>query len=433
MEWLVRFLMFLYTFVRMRGNDLVHKSFLSLFFFTLFFKFGAGIHYTVLSAFGERVFPVWLVGVIISVASVIQMALDVPAGLLLDRFGYKKLLTLFTGVFIIAGAALFFGLSPVTFIATTLLSTFGWLFYNPGVNAYILSEAPRATTGKTMGRMHAFDSAGIVAATAVLPFVIAAPAQVVGAAVSALLLVSFVFLYFVPRETLSVHHVEKTPRHHYYIRREFLHNVVVAMKKLNPASALLALQSFSAAAFYGMIWFAVPIAIAQGLAGDLPSVGLGVFDLAVVLLGALFGKLADTFHRPLLVTVGLFSFAVAGFLLGFNLNLFFLLLGFLATAGDELSNVSLWAWMDSLDANHAQNGLINGVITLFEDLGWAVGPLVAGLLYNVVGPGWVIAIGAGVLFLTFLVSLFVLYHPRVRPLHAFRGFSHAPHRRRHKR
>jgi len=411
---------------------MLQKSFLLLFFFTLFFKFGAGIHYTLLSALGERVFPVWVVGIIISIASVIQMGLDVPAGLLLDRFGYTKLLKIFTGVFVVASAVLFFGLSPLTFVVTTLLATFGWLFYNPGVNAYILSEAPHAHTGKVMGRMHAFDSAGIVAATAVLPLVIIAPSYLIGAVVSALLLVGFGFLSFVPRETLTVHHVQKTPRHHYYIHREFLHNVVLAMKKLNPASAILALQSFASAAFYGMIWFAVPIAVAQGLAGDLPSVGLGVFDLAVVLLGAFFGKLADTLHKPFLIATGLFLFAVAGFLLGFNLNLFFLLLGFLATAGDELSNVSLWAWLDALDTDHAQNGLVNGVITLFEDLGWAIGPLAAGLLYSVIGPGGVIAVGAGVLFLIFLVSLFVLFHPRVRPLYLLKSTFHAPHRRRHK-
>ncbi len=205
------------------------------------------------------------------------------------------------------------------------------------------------------------------------------------------------------------------------------------MKKLNPASSILVVQSFAAAAFYGMIWFTVPLAIAGGLAGDLPSVGLGVFDLAVVLLGAFFGKLADTMHKPLLVAVGLFLFSGAGFLLGFNLNLFFLLLGFIATAGDELSAVSLWAWLDTLDADHAQDGLINGVITFFEDLGWAVGPAVAGVLFGVVGPGGVIVVGASILFLAWLVALSVLFHPRVRHLRTHAGGgSHAPHRHRHK-
>ncbi len=416
----------------MRGTNLAQKSFLSLFFFTLFFKFGAGIHYTVLSALGERVFPVWVVGIIISGASVLQMVLDVPAGILLDRWGYTRLLKIFVGVFLGASAIMFFGLNPVLFVGTVFLATFGWLFYGPGVNAYILSEAPHAVAGKTMGRMHAFESAGIVASAAVLPFIILAPSYVIGTVVFGLLVVAFAFLCFVPRERSLVHHVPKTPRHHYYIRREFLHNVIAAMRKLNPASALLALQNFSSATFYGMIWFAVPIAIAQGLAGDLPSVGLGVFDLAVVILGAFFGKLADTLHKPLLVVGGLFLFAGAGFLLGFNLNLLFLLLGFIATAGDELSSVSLWAWLDALDADHAQNGLVNGVITFFEDLGWAIGPLVAGLTYEFIGPGGVIVMGASVLFVTFLVSVALLYHPRIRPLHALRGLSLAPHRRRHK-
>lgn len=414
-------------------SSTVKKSFWALFFFTLFFKFGAGLHYTILSTLGERVFPVWIAGLIISAASVIQMAADVPAGMLLDRFGYTKLVKIFTGVFIVAACFLFFGLSPATFIITTVLATFGWLFYGPGINAYILAEAPHTIVGKTMGRMHAFESMGIVAATAVLPFVLVASPQTIAVSVSALLLVALAFFVFVPAERMSVHQVPKTRRHHYYIRRHFLHNVIAAMRKLNPASAILALSSFAGATFYGMIWFVVPLAIADGLAGDLPSVGLAVFDLAVVLLGALFGKLADTFHKPFLVAAGLFLFAAAGFFLGFNLNLFFLLLGFIATAGDELSSVSLWAWLDTLDSDHAQDGLINGVITFFEDLGWAVGPAVAGILFGIIGPGGVIAIGASVLFLTFIISLLVLYHPKHRHLHVWGGESHAPHRRRHKR
>ena len=408
------------------------KSFLALFAFTLFFKFGAGLHYTLLSTLGERVFPIWIAGLIISASSLLQMIGDVPAGMLLDKYGYTRLLKIFVVVFVFAASILFFGLTPLTFIVSLFFATIGWLFFGPGVNAYVLAESPHQTAGKTMGMMHSFGSAGVVAATIVLPFVISGSAQKIGLVVGLLLVCALIFLLFVPKETVAVHKVQKTRRHNYYIRRHFLHDVLKAIKKLNPASSILVVQSFASASFYGMIWFVVPLAIAEGLAGDLPSVGLGVFDLAVVLLGAFFGKLADKMHKPLLITTGLLLFSGAGFFLGFNLNLLFLFLGFIATAGDELSAVSLWAWLDTLDSDHAQDGLINGVITFFEDLGWAVGPAVAGILFGVIGPGGVIAVGASILFVAWLLAVFVLYHPKVRGLHIHGGHSEAPYRHRHK-
>jgi MFS family permease len=34
------------------------------------------------------------------------------------------------------------------------------------------------------------------------------------------------------------------------------------------------------------------------------------------------------------------------------------------------------------------------VISLFDDFGWIIGPMLAGILYEAIGPSWTIAIGA---------------------------------------
>jgi MFS family permease len=150
-------------------------------------------------------------------------------------------------------------------------------------------------------------------------------------------------------------------------------------------------------------------------------------------LGALFGKLADRMKKSTLVVIGLFIFSMAGALLGFNFNLLFLLLGFIATAGDELSNVSLWAWLDTLDKDHAQDGLVNGAINFFGDLGWTIGPVTAGLLFGVIGPFGVILTGASFLFLAWLAALVLLQHPSAQ--HVGRGdiYAHSPRRYTHKK
>lgn len=142
--------------------------------------------------------------------------------------------------------------------------------------------------------------------------------------------------------------------------------------------------------------------------------------------------LADRWNKRTLVIIGLLVFSVAGALLGFNFSLWFLLIGFIATAGDELSSVSLWAWMDTLDKNHSQDGLVNGIITFFEDLGWAIGPILAGVLFNIIGPSWIIAIGAGILFLAWFTALIFLRYPSAAYSGVSRQFS-SPTRQRHKR
>ena len=87
-------------------------------------------------------------------------------------------------------------------------------------------------------------------------------------------------------------------------------------------------------------------------------------------------------------------FAIMATLTGFSLNAWFLVFGFLATAGDELSEVSLWSWINSLDARHDQDGSLTAIVVLFGDLGYAVGPVIAGFLYGIVGPAATIALCA---------------------------------------
>jgi MFS family permease len=398
--------------------------------FSLLYKLGAGLHYTLLPVLGERVLPLWIVGLIIGGTSFIQLAADVPVGFLLDRFGYVRIMRIAVVIFISAALILIGGITPLTFLLSVLLSTFGWLSFGPGVNAYILSHVPVAIIGRAMGLVEMFKSAGIVLATLILPLVVLRAPREISITLISILVLAFFALVFVRSKKVAVTKEKKIARHHYYVRRHFLHKVIAAIARLNPASGVLAMQNFAAATFYGMVWFVVPLVIAEGLTTDFPSFGLAVFDLAVVVLGSLFGRLADTLNKRVLILVGLLAFAIAGMFLGLNFNVWFLVLGFIATAGDELSSISLWAWLDSLDRKHSEDGLVAGVLNLFEDLGWAVGPIVAGILYTIVGPSVVIMIGSGILFLAWVVALFVLRKHTV-PAGVVAPYS-VPPRKRHK-
>ncbi len=405
---------------------------LSFWVFVTLFKFGASLHYTIMPAFGERVLPVWVVGLIIGGAAVVQLLLDVPVGFALDRFGYVRLLRVGCISFLIAAAFLVTGLTPLTFAATALFGTIGWLIYGPGITAYVIGKASHEEAAQYVGILGVAQSLGVVLGTAALTVALRLPVPVTAVAVAATIFVSFLFL------NDASAHVPETPnsgkvRHQaYHIRRRPIHHIVRTLKKLNPASSMLAVQNFAGGVFYGTVWFTVPLVLVQGFGHSLPSISLSIFDFAIVVLGAALGALADKFAKRPLVIAGLLIFTVAGAITGFTLNAWFLLFGFLATAGDELSNVSLWGWLAHLDRAHSEDGLVNGALSMFQDLGWAVGPAIAGFTFSSFGPSWTIAIGASVLGVAWLWAMVALRHPTAR-VASLERYGRAPLRHRHKR
>ncbi len=380
--------------------------------FIFLFKFAAGLHYTLLPVLGSRILPVWIIGLMIGGASTIQLLFDVPAGFLLDKYGYIRLLTIGTFAFFAGAVILIFPFSTVIYIATIILSIAGWLFFNPGINAYVLSAAPPREGGKYMGIQHAFTSLGIVCAALLLIFIVHSPIIVIGIVLSAIFIAALIALSGTRTNPGSLSEIRARqtshPHHAYYIRRHWLNKTLQALRNLNPASTILALENLAGAIFYALIWFVVPLVIAsQAKAGTL-SFGLSVFDLAAVVLGAGLGKLADRYQKKTLIFWGLLIFAVMGLMLGFNLNLIFLLIGFLATAGDEMSSVLLWSWLERIDSSHDSDGIVSGAIVVAEDVGWAIGPIIGGFLFTAVGPSLTIAIGALPIFAVLIFALIFL-------------------------
>jgi len=419
------------AFPKNSGIRNIFLRFLPFWIFLTFFKFGGGLHYSLVSPLGERLLPLWIVGLLMGGGSLVQLVLDVPAGYLLDRFGYLKFLKVTTFLFLFAGVCLIFGLTELTYLLSLLMSTFGWLFFNPGINAYVLSQAPKAHAGKFISLRDIFGSLGVVLSSAVLPFVLLLSPQHIGYLIFGILLLALGMLFFSPKEQTSVHAEIKLPTHHYYIRRRYLRDTFKMMGKLNPASSMLLLLNLAASTFYGIIWFVVPLVIAHQAQAGMLGLGLGIFDFSIVVLGFLIGNLADKTDKRALVFFGLLLFAISGILLGFNFGWLFLIFGFLATTGDEMAGVSLWSWLHSLDKNHAQDGAVAGVINLFDDLGWAIGPIAAGILYELTGATWTIVFGAIPIFAVWMIYQFMLRKHPPHPL-ASAKIPLKPHRRRYR-
>ena len=409
-------------------------KFFPFWIFLIFFKFGGGLHYSLLSPLGEKFLPLWLVGILIGGSSFVQLLLDVPAGHLLDRYGYLRFLKITTFLFLLATLFIGYGLTINTFLLSLFFSIFGWLFFGSGVNAYILSHAPKESAGKFMSIRDIAGSIGMMFGSAALPFVLlfAPHYNYIGYVIFAFFFVSFIVLFFSPKDRVSVHAETKIPTQHHYIRRHFIHTTIKAMKRLNPASSMLIMLNLAGSIFYGVIWFVVPLVIAHHADAKILGLGLGIFDFAIVSLGFLLGSLADKTNKRTLVFLGLLIFSISGMLLGLNFGWLFLLFGFLATAGDEMAGLSLWSWLHSLDREHAHDGVIAGVIGFFQDLGWAIGPIFAGIMYGLIGPSMTIILGA-----TPILIILAIYQLKMKGHNQHGGLSFAliptkPHRARHK-
>ncbi len=376
------------------------------------------MYYTALSPLGERVFPLWVVGLLVGAASLLQLILDVPAGFLLDRYGYRPFLKAASLILAAGGGLLvLFGLQPWVYVSLILLSGFGWLFFGPGVDAYTLSMAPTSIAGRYMGMRRSMSSLGMVLAMGFFALLVARPEALLGAVIVLNLLGSFIAALFLKREPASAHAEVKVETHHYYIRRVYLRETLRAIRQLNPASSMLACSRFCAATFFGVLWLVLPLYLGTLAQPGMLGLGLSVFDVTTVLSGGLFGRIADTDRRRLAIFFGLLLFATCSVLLGFHLNGWFLVFGFLAATGDDLSNVSLWAWMNRLSRTHAHDGVIASVVTFFEDLGWVIGPILGGLLYEAVGISWSIVLGSGFICLSWAVGSALLYRNRMRHSH----------------
>lgn len=164
------------------------------------------------------------------------------------------------------------------------------------------------------------------------------------------------------------------------------------------------------------------------------SFGLIVFDASVLLTGFFLGRLADTWDKRWLIFFGMLLFSVCGILLGLNFGILFVLFGFLATTGDEMASVSLWAWLGVVNKRSSEDGLITGAMTLVEDLGWTVGPCLAGLLFEPVGPTWTIVIGASCIMCAWAASSVLMFFSRTPATTLLeRASDHYPRHKPHKR
>lgn len=221
------------------------RIFLKLFPFWMFlalFKAAGSFHYAIFPVLGERLFPIWMIGLLVSAEAFAQMLFDVPAGYLLDRFGYVRTLKVSSVCFLIGAGVLFFGIHVWTILTSLFFALIGWLFFGPGVDAYVLVKADKRFAGQFMAMRDVMASAGVILGMIILPLVIHLSDHTPVLIMMGLFLASLIALFQAPTDKMSVHSSQKIGYQSFYIRRKFIHHVIRSLGTLNPVSAMLMLQ-----------------------------------------------------------------------------------------------------------------------------------------------------------------------------------------------
>ncbi len=399
--------------------------------FLCIFKLGASLHFTILAPLGEKVLPVWIVWFVIGAAAGLQLVLDIPAWYMLDKYWYRKMLKITTVIFMIAAWLLLYELTIATFILTTMIATLWWLFFWPWASSYTLSHSPKSHAGEFLSLKDVFQSTWVVLSTPFIIYALNMHTPLVGLIILWLLFIALICIFLSPKDTVSVHAEKKIETHHYYIKDRKRVNIREIMKWLNPVSTTMVLTNFWSGLFYAIIWFVVPLLMQQEASNQVLWRWLGMFDLAIMILWWVIGKFTDKYDKKMLILCGMVLFAVTGSIIWFNFNILFLILWFMATTGDEIAWVSLRSWLSHIQKDHTNDGKISAVIHMASDLGRAIWPMLAWVLYYLIWPSRTITIGWAILFIITCIYYGMLKyyageHPMPRPAH------NRPHKWRHK-
>lgn len=387
--------------------------FLPLWFFVFLFKFGAGIHYSLITVLGAQILPLWIVGLCVGGASFIQLLLDVPAGFMLERYGHLRMLRFSTVCFLLAGGSLVLGLSPATYIATVVFSALGWLFFGPGIAAYLLTHGPVATMGRLTALRRMCEAVGITCALLGLEHFSALPVTLIG------LVIIYPFLGALAALIIAQRHPVPTVLHKEARNRRIVattpgRTIYTIARQLHPVGTVLAVHTFAASVFYSMIWFLFPLIIIQSSTPGILSVALASLDLTVLVVDMPIGTLVDRYSKRPLVVLGMVVMAVAAITLSQTMTILVVLLAILLSLGDEIAIIALWAWLDQRTSKVHHEGIVAGTLTFVEDIGWSTGPVLAGILAGILTASATLLVGSIILASGAVFSIIMLFGTKAR-------------------
>jgi MFS family permease len=322
-----------------------------------------------------------LVGLVVSSWFFSRMFIEIPAGIISDRIGRRRLLVL--------GLALsLFGPVICSQASHIYHLIFGRAVWGMGTALYFMSNLallmdilPADSRGKALGVFQGFEFIGSFIGAPIGAFL----ASIISFTQVFYVTAFFMFLSFIVAFTSSnMRNLSDENR----VRAQL--NIGEILGNLRNRDIILVCSSnfFRMFTRFGIYMTIIQLYLNQVLGLSVTDIGwvISMRIAGMVLLLFVAGSLSDRYGRkPVLVAgyvvtgVSLFAFTLSGRLS------WLLFSGFVAGAGDALDMTTLMALLTDI-APESARGVVVGLFRTFMDVGGFLGPIVFMLLFNEVSP-----------------------------------------------
>jgi len=341
------------------------------------YTFGWGITSPIFSIYVQSVTGnLFLTGIILSMTTMMGIFLNIPLGILESRMNMKRVLQ--TVLLIYSALALFYPLAHsfelllLVSIARGVASSFLWLTSW----AYVFAYAEKTVKGKEVG----FFSDMNDFASALSP--------IVGGLVS-------ILSFFLPFYLLSITSLTAFVVVSLFLKKVPKPEKVSLKLQMNTLFSYMRKSRFVKTIFLIIVFYALINVYNSFLSLFLNGEGIPVPLIGVILTVALLpavalevpiGNMIDKYGvRKILVVAACLS-ALTGFLMPFSNNLYYILAIVTAfTVSYTMIFIALYSRMS--DIMGESKTAITGAIAAFKDLGYTLGPLIAGILMEFISIG----------------------------------------------
>ncbi len=377
------------------------------------FAIGGALYWAAIPILSDGVFMLstFHAGLIMASIGVVYILTDGPIGVLLDYVGYKKgaaIAVLFSGV--TAVISLFEPSMPM-FLVGIFFFAFSWNAMTLATSAYILYNVPKAAEGSVFGAYGSLYKFGALISTFFIGFIAQWGFVRVGLFYLFVAMISlFLILFFVNSEKRFYDHNLRHAIASYWRAPSQWKRGWQAMKEFYPVSWVSALDGFIGYITSSILWFVIPLSLAQFRNPFLPEgIVLGVYEFAGVIFLGVGGYLADRYSRKRLFLTFLLIMGFASVALGFASQLsVFLILTFILAAALDSTTAPVDAMLAQVDKKHDKDATIFGFIGIFTDFAFIIGPITSGLLLEKFGLQGVFFFLGALVLINWLASAWLL-------------------------
>jgi len=341
----------------------------------------------------------FITGLVIAVWGIVGLVLDIPFGVLCDKWNVKKIMQgcLFGYIFLTIGYTLATNTWQI-FTIRLIHSIFGALLW-VAIWTYLFRNMKRDHTGEEIGFFSVFyDFAatiaplvgGVIATMSFfLPFYL----------LSAFCAISLIIVTFMVKDLngcqtkpffyLLKHELADFKKIGVPTLRWFIFLTIVSYSIVAVIASFLPILLYEAGVSYGYIGLVVAIGI-----------------LPAVLLEIPLGRYVDHKQRDIVAIIGLLGLGLSLVPMVFSLNLSVVIV---SIAFYGIMSALVLILVNTIASNLApkrEKGAFSGTTTWFKDVGNFVGPILGGLAFKLIGTSWTMAILAAICVVS--VPLFIM-------------------------